>query len=88
MLAPAWLLGSSGLILSSAAREYEFAAVGVFFAGRVPGLLRRTLASFGHDLDGGVPRRLLAWLLLHRYSCLPWYFRRLPGPPERWPAGK
>lgn len=45
-------------------------------------LLRRTLASYGHDLDGGVSRRLLAWLLLHQYSCLPWYFRGLPRPPE------
>ena len=64
------------------AREDEFAAVGVFFAEGDPGLLRRVLAAYGHDLDDGLPRRLLAWLLLHRYSCLPWYFRRLPGPPE------
>lgn len=64
------------------AREYEFAAVGIFFAEGDPGLLRQALASYGHDLDGEVSRRLLAWLLLHRYSCLPWYFRRLPGPPE------
>jgi hygromycin-B 7''-O-kinase len=51
------------------AREYEFAAVGVFFAGGDPGL-RQVLASYGHGLDGGTSRRLLAWLLLHRYSCL------------------
>ena len=64
------------------AREYEFAAVGVFLTQGDAGLLRRFLASYGHDLDGGLSRRLLAWLLLHRYSCLPSYFRRLPGPPE------
>ncbi len=64
------------------AREYEFAAVGVFFAAGDAGLLRRVLASYGHDLDDGLSRRLLTWLLLHRYSCLPWYFRRLPAPPE------
>lgn len=64
------------------AREYEFAAVGVFFAEGDARLLRRTLASYGHDLDGGLAQRLLAWLLLHRYSCLPCYFRRLPRPPE------
>lgn len=64
------------------AREYEFAAVGVFFAEGDPGLLRQTLTSYGHDLDSGLSRRLLAWLLLHRYSCLPWYLRRLPRPPQ------
>jgi hygromycin-B 7''-O-kinase len=64
------------------AREYEFAAVGVFFTEGDAGLLQRTLAAYGHNLDDGVSRRLLAWLLLHRYSCLPRYLRRLPGPPE------
>lgn len=64
------------------AREYEFAAVGVFFAEGDAGLLQSTLASYGHNLNDGVSRRLLAWLLLHRYSSLPWYLRRLPGPSE------
>jgi hygromycin-B 7''-O-kinase len=40
-------------------REYEFAAVGVFFTQGDAGLLRRTLASYGHDLDDGLSRRLL-----------------------------
>jgi hypothetical protein len=37
---------------------------------------------YGHDLDGGLSRRLLAWLLRHRYSCLDWYFHRFPGHPS------
>lgn len=64
------------------AREYEFAAVGVFFTEGDAGLLRRTLISYGHDLDEGLSRRLLAWLLLHRYSNLSWYLSRLREPPE------
>jgi len=64
------------------AREYEFAAVGVYFAQGDTGLLRQTLTSYGHGLDAGLSRRLLAWLLLHRYSCLPRYLERLPRPPE------
>jgi hygromycin-B 7''-O-kinase len=63
------------------AREYEFAALGAFFTEGEAGLLRRALVSYGHDLDGGLSRRLLAWLLLHRYSNLSWYFSRLPEPP-------
>jgi hygromycin-B 7''-O-kinase len=65
------------------AREYEFASVGAFFSEGDTGLLRQVLTSYGHRLDDGLPRRLLAWLLLHRYSCLPWYLGRLPGTPER-----
>jgi hygromycin-B 7''-O-kinase len=42
--------------------------------------MRRTLTGYGHDLDGGLSRRLLAWLLLHRYSDLRWYLDRLPRP--------
>jgi hygromycin-B 7''-O-kinase len=37
------------------AREYEFAADGVFFAEGDAGLLRRTLASYVNDLEGGGP---------------------------------
>ncbi len=63
--------------------EYEFVAVGVFVAEGDPRFLARTLTSYGyhHDqLDPGLRRRLLAWGLLHRYSNLSWWMRRLPEP--------
>ena len=65
------------------AREYEFAAVGVFLSEGDARFLRRMLLAYGYDpsqLDTALRRRFLAWLLLHRYSDLPWYFSRLPGP--------
>jgi len=65
------------------AREYEFAAVGVFVSEGDAGWLRRMLLAYGYgpaDLDGALSRRLLAWLLVHRYSDLPWYFERMPAP--------
>jgi hygromycin-B 7''-O-kinase len=65
--------------------EYEFAAVGLFFSCGDPAILRRVLTAYGYaeerlsvDLSGD----LLAYTLLHRYSNLPWYLRRLPPPPE------
>ncbi len=66
-------------------REYEFAAVGVFVAGGDARFLTRTLTAYGyrHDqLGPGLRRRLLAWGLLHRYSNLSWWMRRLPTPAE------
>ncbi|HEX6448878.1 MAG TPA: aminoglycoside 3'-phosphotransferase/choline kinase family protein [Trebonia sp.] len=65
------------------AREYEFAAVGVFLSEGDARFLRHMLLAYGYDqsqLDAALRRRFLAWLLLHRYSDLPWYFSRLPGP--------
>jgi hygromycin-B 7''-O-kinase len=64
------------------AREYEFACAGAFFSQGDAVLLREVLTSYGHHLDDELPRRLLAWLLLHRYSSLPWYLDRLPRPAE------
>jgi hygromycin-B 7''-O-kinase len=64
------------------AREYEFAAVGAFLSEGDGRFLRRMLLAYGYDqsqLDAALRRRFLAWLL-HRYSDLPWYFSRLPGP--------
>jgi hygromycin-B 7''-O-kinase len=66
------------------AREYEFAAVGLFVSQADAGLLRRLLIAYGyrpHQLDDALSRRLLAYALLHRYSDLPWYLKQLPPPP-------
>jgi hygromycin-B 7''-O-kinase len=32
-----------------------------------------------------LPRRLLAYALLHRYSDLPWWLEQLPPPPTPTP---
>ena len=66
-------------------REYEFVSVGVFVAEGDAGFLTRTLTAYGyhHDqLGPGLRRRLLAWGLLHRYSNLRWWMRRLPKPTQ------
>ena len=65
------------------APEYEFAAVGLFLSCGDPAILRRVLIAYGYaenQLDAGLQNRFLAYTLLHRYSNLPWYFRRLPPP--------
>jgi hygromycin-B 7''-O-kinase len=51
------------------AREYEFAAVGLFVSRGDAGFLRRLLTAYGYapaQLDNALPRRLLAYALLHR----------------------
>jgi len=66
------------------AADYEFASVGVFATCGEPGLLRRLLLAYGMPsgaIDDALSRRFLAYALLHRYSNLPWYLRRLPPPP-------
>lgn len=63
------------------AREYEFASVGLFLACAEPGLLRAVLEGYGAVPDPELPLRLMAYVLLHRYSNLPWYLERLPVPP-------
>jgi hygromycin-B 7''-O-kinase len=63
------------------APEYEFAAVALFFSCGEPRLLRRVLAAYGYreeDLGADLEDRLLAYVLLHRYSNLRWYFERMP----------
>jgi hygromycin-B 7''-O-kinase len=63
------------------AAEYEFAAVGLFVSRGDAGFLRRLFLTYGYDshqLDDALPRRLLAYALLHRYSDLPWYLEQLP----------
>lgn len=63
--------------------EYELASVGLFVSGGDPELLRRLLLAYGYPEDALGPElseRILAYALLHRYSNLPWYLRRVsPG---------
>jgi hygromycin-B 7''-O-kinase len=66
------------------AREYEFAAVGLFVSRGDAGFLRRLLIAYGYrpeQLDDALPRRLLAYALLHRHSDLRWWLEQLPPPP-------
>jgi hygromycin-B 7''-O-kinase len=65
--------------------DYEFASVGLFVACGDGRTLRRILRAYGHadadaDADGAAALacRFMAHALLHRYSNLPWYLRRLP----------
>ncbi|HEY6312945.1 MAG TPA: aminoglycoside 3'-phosphotransferase/choline kinase family protein [Streptosporangiaceae bacterium] len=66
-------------------REYEFVSVGVFLAEGDARFLARTLTAYGYRPDQLGPdlrRRLLAWGILHRYSHLRWWMRRLPEPAQ------
>ena len=66
-------------------REYEFVAVGVFVAQGDARFLARTLTAYGYRLDELGPalrRRLMAWAIMHRYSALAGWMRRMPDPPR------
>jgi hygromycin-B 7''-O-kinase len=66
------------------ATEYEFAAVGLFVSRGDADFLRSLLLAYGYGperLDDALPRRLLAYALLHRYSNLRWWLEQLPPPP-------
>jgi len=76
-------------------REYELAAAGVYLAQGDSRLLRQVLTAYGYTrdrLDRNLRQRLLAWAILHRYSNLAAWLRRLPEPrsptlaslAERW----
>jgi hygromycin-B 7''-O-kinase len=63
--------------------DYEFASIGLFVACGDARLLRRMLRASGRPaaaLDATLPMRLMTHALLHRYSHLGWYLRRLPLP--------
>jgi hygromycin-B 7''-O-kinase len=63
------------------AAEYEFASAGLFVACGDARVLSRVLRGYGypaHALDEALSCRLMAHALLHRYSHLPWYLKRLP----------
>lgn len=87
LVAPApgggWLL--TGLFDFEPARlghpEYELSSVGLFVACGDRRLLRRVLEAYGTppaELGPELSRRILAYALLHQYSNLPWYMRRVP----------
>jgi hygromycin-B 7''-O-kinase len=93
----AWRL--SGLVdfdhAMRGAREYELAAAGVNVAQGDSRFLRRVLTACGYttgQLDRDLRQRLIAWAILHRYSNLAAWLRRLPKPSsptlaslaERW----
>jgi hygromycin-B 7''-O-kinase len=63
--------------------EYELASVGVFVSCGDPALFQRVLDGMGVPAAArvGLARRVMAWMLLHRYSRLTWYLERLPPPP-------
>jgi hygromycin-B 7''-O-kinase len=53
--------------------EYDLLGPSTFAAAGVPGRVRSLLRGFGHseaNLDAALPRRLMALLLLHRFSNL------------------
>lgn len=63
--------------------EYEFVSAGLFVSDGDPLLLRRVLLAYGlgeAELGPALSRQLMAWGLLHRYSNLPWFLKRLPPP--------
>jgi hygromycin-B 7''-O-kinase len=65
------------------AREYELASIGVYWTGGEGAALRALLLAYGYaasDLDGALSRRLLAYVLLHRYSNLARYLAMRPPP--------
>jgi hygromycin-B 7''-O-kinase len=93
----AWRL--SGLVdfdhAMRGAREYELAAAGLHVSQGDSRFLRRVLTAYGYiddQLDRDLRQRLLAWAILHRYSNLAAWLRRLPKPgkltlsslAERW----
>ena len=66
------------------APEYELASVGLFVSAGDAPFLRRLLTAYGYadaDLGLALQRRCLVYAVLHKYSNLPWYLKRVP-PPE------
>jgi hygromycin-B 7''-O-kinase len=61
------------------APEYEFVGVGCFVAEGDGRFLGRFLRAYGHPADDGFPRRMMAWSLLHYFSNLPAWMKRLPA---------
>ncbi|MFC4069427.1 aminoglycoside phosphotransferase family protein [Actinoplanes subglobosus] len=61
------------------AAEYEFVGVGCFVAEGDGRFLGRFLRAYGQPADDGFPRRMMAWALLHYFSNLPAWMKRLPA---------
>jgi hygromycin-B 7''-O-kinase len=63
------------------AREYDFASIGVFLTGGDAALFDAFLDAYGLPRtarDPEMPRRVMAYALLHRYSNMAWYLERVP----------
>jgi hygromycin-B 7''-O-kinase len=61
------------------AAEYEFVATGIFLTRGDLVAHEALLRGYGYrEIDRELPRRLLAYALLHVYSNLPWYLREIP----------
>ncbi|MBN2384424.1 aminoglycoside 3'-phosphotransferase/choline kinase family protein [bacterium] len=60
--------------------EYELAAIALFVCGQDPYLFPLFLEHYRPDLlgDPELTRRVLAYILLHRYSNLAWYLTFMP----------
>lgn len=59
--------------------EYDLAATGLFLAAGKPHLLRTLVEAYGQRLDRGLPVRLMAYTLLHRYRSLRWVLDEFVG---------
>ncbi|MDQ0811939.1 hygromycin-B 7''-O-kinase [Streptomyces sp. B3I7] len=59
---------------------YDFASVGAFVTYGQPRQMRRFFRAYGRDPFD--PDQMLAYLLLHLYCDLPFYFSELPTPAE------
>ncbi|MEU4216612.1 aminoglycoside 3'-phosphotransferase/choline kinase family protein [Actinoplanes sp. NPDC026623] len=64
------------------AAEYDFVGPAVFLADGDGLFYGRMLRAYGIEPDRELRRRLMAWTLLHYYSNVPAYLKRLPPPAE------
>jgi hygromycin-B 7''-O-kinase len=64
------------------AAEYDFVGPAVFLANGDGRFYGRMLRAYGIRPDRELRRRLMAWTLLHYYSNVPAYLKRLPDPAE------
>lgn len=60
--------------------EYELASVLLFVSGTDPKLFNIFLDHYNPELllDDGLSKRILAYILLHRYSNFPWFLSLMP----------
>ncbi|MEU7904348.1 aminoglycoside 3'-phosphotransferase/choline kinase family protein [Actinoplanes sp. NPDC049118] len=65
------------------AAEYDFVGPAVFLANGDGRFYGRMLRAYGIEPDRELRRRLMAWTLLHYYSNVGAYLRRLPAPAEQ-----
>ncbi|WP_203788998.1 aminoglycoside phosphotransferase family protein [Paractinoplanes rishiriensis] len=67
------------------AAEYEFVGAAAFVSEGDARFLGRMLRAYGYrdeDLDEAFRARMMAWSLLHLYSNIPAWLKRLPPPAE------